>query len=167
MHSIPGCYSVSSGHQETSEALRTVSFYALLLPSASLRMVLAYAHTYVHTCRPSYTFTVARPGHALFSTCSVTCFVVAFSWLINRHMVLSQLHDFSVLNSHSTFCALVVFPFTSSLLKRVKPQIQYHLSRPLSHLSIHPCRDSRHGLDLFQLSSRDMGSVFHWKKLED
>lgn len=62
------------------KALPTVShcFHALLLPSAYLRMVLAYTLTYVHACRHSYTFRVACPGHALFSMCRVTCFVVPY-----------------------------------------------------------------------------------------
>lgn len=161
---------MSSGHQETSEALTTVSLHALFPPSASLRISLR-THTYVHTCRLSYTFRVARPGHALFSMCRVTCFVVPYHQTIIDMFVctvLSQLHGcLCVLNSHSTLFPYVVFPFTSSLFKRDKPQIQYHCSGPLSHLSIHPCCDSRPELARFQLSSGAVGSVCHWQRMED
>lgn len=124
-------------------ALTAVShcFHAQLLPSAHLRTVLAYTHTYVHTGRLAFTFRAARPGHALFSMFRVTCPVVPyqrtlFSMFI--YMLLSQLHGCFTVLKPLDFVSTCFFPFPSSILKRVKAQIQYHLSRSLSHISIRP-----------------------------
>lgn len=80
MHSTHGCSSVSRRHRETSEALAA----ALFLPSASLGMVLAYAGTYVHTCRVSGTLTHAW---VMPSPTCVELFVVRY-----RQAVISVLY---------------------------------------------------------------------------
>lgn len=126
-----GCSSMSPGHKDTSEALRTVSVHGLFLPSASLGMVLAYTRMCSYLQSLIFIWSCLR-CHDLLSMCGVTCFVTVIDMFVC--MVSSQLHGHVyVLNSHSTLFPLAVFPFPSFIFKRVKSyrsNISHHTHPP-------------------------------------
>lgn len=120
--------------QRQVRALTTVSFHAPLLPSAYLRLVLAYTHicsyrqTLIHiqssageSCPGQhvlgYLFCCPYRHVYLYGVVSVTRLPLCFE----------QPLDFV-----STCCFSV--SFSSPLLKGVKARIQFRFPRPLSHL---------------------------------
>lgn len=89
-------------------ALKTVNFYALLLPSAFLGIVLSYTHTHIQLAGSHTHSVVAGAGHVLFSLCRVTCFPLNKPTFL--YVAQAQLHGcFFVLSSHSTLFVLVFF----------------------------------------------------------
>lgn len=125
VHSIHGCSSVSSGHPETSEPLRTVSLHAPSLTSASLRMVLSYKLT--HIC--SYMQALISEFLTWVMPCSPCIELLVYfypstncHWHVCPH---APLHGcFTVLNSNLTLFPHVVLAFTPSLFK--ESNHQYH-----------------------------------------
>lgn len=144
-------------------ALTTVShcFHAPLLPFACFSMVLAYTHTYVHTCRHLYTFRVAWPGHSLFSTHRVTCFVVPYQQT-NHHVYLYSVVLVTwfalCFEQQPDFVSTLFFCFHLLHIEKLnhRSSITSHPHSP--HPSIHPCCYGRPELALSQLSMAELRS---------
>lgn len=144
LHSIHGSTSVSSGHREASESTHNCRFSCLIAPICLPQDGIGL-HTHMFTHAGSHTHSELYAQVVPCSACVELLVLLSLStnpclsicrWL--SYMVASLFWIATRLCFH-----LLFFPFPSSLLKKVKAQIQCHFSHPLSHLSIHPWCDSR------------------------